>query len=424
MSQSLFQRLKPATPTLTALSHWHQPQWRPSFTSLLLDRRVDLVYVPMPAPWNLDLIRVAALLGYPVLVDLTASLVRLLEGPQASLLTDALGYVHALRPADDAVVDGIARVIPDLGPRLLPPALSFQAACERAMEQVPEGRGQDYAAYEFGLRDQGMLEHIQMPHVAHFKQCRRVLDVACGPGIFLQLLAGKGITGEGVERNEAAVRYARGLGLTVHQADAVEFLEQTTERYDGLYCSHFIEHLPVSAAERLIQGAARVLSPGGMLVLTFPDPESIRSQLLGFWRDPEHVRFYHPELVALMARGAGLEVLSGGQGRAVPRFDPEPPGFPSMPAPSVEPAGMIRPDGRIRRLWRWGLRRLGICPGRDVVERLERAEAHARRLERCLERQLEAQQALRQGLDSLWAVNRTWAWEDNACLVLRKPEEG
>jgi hypothetical protein len=50
----------------------------------------------------------------------------------------------------------------------------------------------------------------------------------------------------------------------------------------------------------------RAVEPGGTVVLVFPDPESIRSQLLGFWRDPEHVRFYHPDLIELMARAHGL----------------------------------------------------------------------------------------------------------------------
>ena len=43
-------------------------------------------------------------------------------------------------------------------------------------------------------------------------------------------------------------------------------------------------------------------------MIVVPNPESIRMQLFGFWRDPEHVRFYHPELLEGVCQHAGLQV--------------------------------------------------------------------------------------------------------------------
>lgn len=413
--------LDPATPLLSRRSPWHRPDWRPALTRVLLDHRMDLVHVPDPAPWNLDLIRVAGLLGYPVLVDLTSSVLEALQGSHGPLLVDGLGYASAFR------LSGKAGYLPDecagFKDRLWDPDLG-DAECYARLFALRTGLpAGDYAAYEFGLRDQGLLEHIQMPHVGHFKGCSRVLDVACGPGIFLQLLGEAGVAAEGVERNAAAVRYARGLGLQVHEADALSFLASGADDYDGLYCSHFIEHLPAEDAERLIRFAARRLRPGGVMVFAFPNPESIRSQLLGFWRDPEHVRFYHPEWVALVARSAGLEVLSGGQGHAVPAFDPEPPPVPGTQSlPPMRLPTPVLSDGRGRRAWRWLLRRLGICSGRDASARLDALEARVAWLTACLEGQQAGLGALQVGMDRLWSVNRTWAWDDNACLVLRRPD--
>jgi hypothetical protein len=43
----------------------------------------------------------------------------------------------------------------------------------------------------------------------------------------------------------------------------------------------------------------------------FPNPESVRMQLSGFWKDPEHVRFYHPELIGAVCGHYGLAMEHG-----------------------------------------------------------------------------------------------------------------
>lgn len=254
-----------------------------------------------------------------------------------------------------------------------------------------------YGAYAFGCRDHDLLERMQRGYLAHFEACTDVLDVGCGTGVFLELLTQSNIGARGVERNEMSVRYARSLGHRVVEDDAIAYLEANPASCDGLYCSHFIEHLPVEAAERLLAACAYALRPGGMALFVFPDPESIRSQFLGFWRDPEHVRFYHPELVAILARVHGFEVEFDSQrmdGRSVVSFSMQPP-LPEVPPPP-------RPRG-----WARVLTALGIASSAQVALELAAERARA--------------DALEAALRKLWAVNQTWAWEDNAVLRLRKP---
>jgi len=250
-----------------------------------------------------------------------------------------------------------------------------------------------YEAYALGMRNHNMLAQMQAPHASHFEGCTQVLDVGCGTGVFLDLLERQGVRAEGVERNVQSARFAQSLGLSVHTADALEFLARQPGQYDGLYCSHFVEHLPIDAVERLIQLCAHALRPGGIAVFTFPDPESIRSQLLGFWRDPEHVRFYHPELIETLAQVHGLKVEYNSQqipGRTVGPFSLQPP--PAPPVPSVP-----------KRLWsRWATA-LGLATAADLAT---------------LQAQNQHQQHL---IEQLWQVNQTWAWEDNVVLRFRKP---
>lgn len=247
-----------------------------------------------------------------------------------------------------------------------------------------------YQTYAIGRRDHALLADMQRGLVAHFEGCGNVLDLGCGTGVFLDLLLRAGVPAEGVERNVESVRYARALGLQVVEDDALAFLEKRPGQYDGLYCSHFVEHLPLEGVERLLRACAAGLQNEGVVVFVFPDPESIRSQLLGFWRDPEHVRFYHPELVALMAEPLGLTLeysSARAEGRSVVPFSMHP-----------EPPPPVMPPSRWERL----LRAFGFASCREldaVRSRSDWMESQVRRL---------------------WMVNQTWAWNDNAVLRLRK----
>jgi SAM-dependent methyltransferase len=251
----------------------------------------------------------------------------------------------------------------------------------------------NYGLYALGMRDHNLLLRMQQQHVTYFERSKHILDVGCGTGVMLEALHRAGLNAQGVERDPAAVRFAQSLGHQVHQADALDFLEQYSARYDALYCSHFVEHLPMDAVDRLVGLCAQKLLPGGIAVFTFPDPESIRSQLLGFWRDPEHVRFYHPSLIAGVAQVHGLALEYNSQdipSRCVGPFAMTPPVLPVSTAQSP------------RTFWQSILKRLGATTVDDL---------------KVLQAQVAHQQKL---IERLWQVNQTWAWEDNAVLIFRK----
>ena len=251
----------------------------------------------------------------------------------------------------------------------------------------------NYGVYSLGMRDHNLLLRMQQQHVTYFEQSKLILDVGCGTGVMLEALHRAGLNAQGVERDPAAVRSARSSGHQVHQADALDFLEQHGGHYDALYCSHFVEHLPMEAVDRLVGRCAQKLLPGGIAVFTFPDPESIRSQLLGFWRDPEHVRFYHPALISGVAQVHGLSLEYNSQetpSRCVGPFSMTPPVLPVSTTQSP------------RTFWQSILKRLGATTTGDL-QALQAQVAHQQKL-----------------IERLWQVNQTWAWEDNVVLIFRK----
>lgn len=357
-----------------------------AFVDVLLAERPRRVVVDSASGPAMELARLAAALGFDVALRLPAA-VRVAGADDHTWrwLQGLYAAVRWILPAPTRADEAQLRArLPGLSPSVTElPMLEIQGSAQGSI---------GYEAYALGRRDHGLLLAMQTGLARHFDGCARVLDAGCGTGVFLEVLARQGISAVGVERNEVSVRYARSLGHDVVCEDALTFLEARPRAFDGIYCSHFIEHLPVDAAERLMRGVAAALTDRGVAVFVFPDPESIRSQLLGFWRDPEHVRFYHPELVETLAAMCGLELTWSSVDRPDRRVVP----FGMVP-PLAEPAGP-RPEGRWARL----LRRLGVAPAAALAAERARGDA------------LEA--ALRQ----LWAVNQTWAWDDNAVLCFTR----
>lgn len=372
--------------------------------NLVIEQRIQAVVIVGLFGATLDLPRMLALLEVPVFFDLGDS--------NKPIAADLAAFMAQVLTKTEAFCLGaeLARQYPALSqlPQCHNPTELWQLINHFQPQAQPD-HAFNYSIYEFTQRNHGLLLQMQRPYVDHFVGCQRVLDLGCGSGIFVQLLKERGITAQGVERSPAIAEYGRGMGLDIITRDAIEFLENSRTSFDGIYCSHFVEHLPFDAVCRLISLMQQRLSPGGKLLLVFPDPESIRSQLLGFWRDPEHVRFYHPELICAVAQSQGL-LCEWKSYQAAPHdivpFSLEPPrvtiadqSVPALPAPR---------SGLRQRLRRW----LGIEADQTALQQLH---------QRCQQQQARIAQ-LEHWTEQLWAVNKTWAWDDNAALRLKKHE--
>jgi SAM-dependent methyltransferase len=162
-------------------------------------------------------------------------------------------------------------------------------------------------------------------HYVQFFPTGPVLELACGRGEFLDLLRDAGIEASGVDLDEGMVERAVAAGHQVVRADAITHLEaQPAASLGGVFCAHFLEHLVPDDVVRIYAAAARALRPGGVFVAAVPHAGSLSILGYDFWRDPTHVRFYDPMLLAFFADRAGLTVVeSGGNPRNTPGPPPE-----------------------------------------------------------------------------------------------------
>ncbi|MBW7984885.1 class I SAM-dependent methyltransferase [Enterobacillus tribolii] len=100
---------------------------------------------------------------------------------------------------------------------------------------------------------------------------RRVLDLGCGPGFYLQRLAAKGYRCTGVDFSPASIRYAKeqaakdGFNIDYVLSDIRTY--HSTERFDFIMLT-FGEFNVFSRddIERLLPQVASMLNPGGMLL--------------------------------------------------------------------------------------------------------------------------------------------------------------
>lgn len=148
---------------------------------------------------------------------------------------------------------------------------------------------------------------VYLPHVERLPAGLPVLDLGCGRGEALALLAGAGVEARGVDANANMVEHCRRRGLEAEQGDLFSVLASVEEAsLGGVVSFHVIEHLAPAAVDRLVRLAARALAPGGALILETPNPLSLLVAARSFWLDPTHVRPVHPETLRLFYELAGL----------------------------------------------------------------------------------------------------------------------
>ena len=150
-------------------------------------------------------------------------------------------------------------------------------------------------------------------YLAQFPAATNVLDVGCGQGRFLDVLRERGIEGLGLDASSDAVAACVARGHVAVHGDALVLLKRLHEerrKFSGVLLAHVVEHCDGAAAMEMVAACARVLAPGGRLLVATPN---VRNRIVleeVFWLDPTHVRPYPRALLEQIGREAGLEVVA------------------------------------------------------------------------------------------------------------------
>jgi 2-polyprenyl-3-methyl-5-hydroxy-6-metoxy-1,4-benzoquinol methylase len=147
----------------------------------------------------------------------------------------------------------------------------------------------------------------------------RVLDVGCGSGVFAdQVARTEGVSVMAVDANADAVRFATSTygrpGLEVRRGH-VDELDLADRSFDRISFLEVIEHVHEPQARAALADFARLLRPGGRLVISTPNARSAwpliewaldRSRLLPTMEGEQHVAAYTPESLRTLVEQAGF----------------------------------------------------------------------------------------------------------------------
>jgi 2-polyprenyl-3-methyl-5-hydroxy-6-metoxy-1,4-benzoquinol methylase len=153
----------------------------------------------------------------------------------------------------------------------------------------------DYLAFEARFRgSEETIRARQQVYVDLLSGRRQVVDLGCGRGELVALLAQASIPAYGVDTNADFVDLLAEKGLKVMRQDLMRHLEDLSPgEVDGIVVSHVVEHLTPHAVSHLIGTAWQKLPEGGLLIMETPNPESLVAGSINFHRDPTHLRPVH-----------------------------------------------------------------------------------------------------------------------------------
>jgi ubiquinone/menaquinone biosynthesis C-methylase UbiE len=139
----------------------------------------------------------------------------------------------------------------------------------------------------------------------------RACDIGCGPGHIAAYLAGRGLTMSGVDVSPNMVHRARALNAGIEFAVGdMRRLESPDGAYDGVVAFYSIIHLTRADAPTAVAELARVLKPGGELLISFHagTGDVYVADMLGE-PVPMYATYYSRAEMSEFMRDVGLEVL-------------------------------------------------------------------------------------------------------------------
>lgn len=194
---------------------------------------------------------------------------------------------------------------------LLPLAQEVSSLLDRLGAVGTTGANIDYAGFEDLFRgDSSDVTKAQARYLSLFPSPSDegiVVDIGCGRGEMLSLLAQEGHEVIGVDTDQGMVDLCKSKGLPAVVDDGIHFLAQTSEgSLKGVFCAQVVEHLITPELEQFIRLAFRALQVGGVLVVETINPRSSFALGEHFYADTSHVRPVHPETLRFILQQVGF----------------------------------------------------------------------------------------------------------------------
>lgn len=177
-----------------------------------------------------------------------------------------------------------------------------------------------WAQHIFPASEENRRERIHRPMLSYIvAACERhgvarktLVEVGPGFGTFISLARESGSFESviAIERTPEMAKACRDRGVLVIERAVEDVSPEEVGEADVLVSFEVIEHLFDPGA--FLRSAARLVRPGGLLVLTCPNGEGFDTAMLGALSgqvDSEHVNLFNPDSLSGLLNRSGFEVL-------------------------------------------------------------------------------------------------------------------
>ncbi len=163
----------------------------------------------------------------------------------------------------------------------------------------------------FEDRYRGTREDVkekQRIYVDYFKDVKKVLDLGCGRGEFLELLKEKGINSYGIDTNELNVSMCKEKGLDVIKTDGISHLKSLEDdSLGGVFAAQVVEHLEAGDIIEMIRLAYRKLKTDTTFIAETINPLCLTTFAGPFYLDLTHIKPIHPQALVFLLEMAGFK---------------------------------------------------------------------------------------------------------------------
>jgi len=171
-----------------------------------------------------------------------------------------------------------------------------------------------YSAYPVGYNTESEITRIRINELLDgfekYRNTNKMLDVGCGPGLFLIEAKKRGWEVYGTEFTDQQISYLeeKGIKTTKGKLTPTSF---DKESFDVIISSEVIEHINNPVEEMTLFHS--FLRKGGITYITTPNFNSIERYLLkgkyNIIEYPEHLCYYTPKTIDLLLTSCGFKKL-------------------------------------------------------------------------------------------------------------------
>jgi 2-polyprenyl-3-methyl-5-hydroxy-6-metoxy-1,4-benzoquinol methylase len=154
----------------------------------------------------------------------------------------------------------------------------------------------------------------RMRYLSRFVPGGAFLDIGCNGGFMVEAARERGFDAQGLDIDGVSIAYARRhYPKNTFFHGTIESYTAVPEalRFDLVYCSEVIEHLP--DVQGFTAAVAGLLRPGGVFFVTTPDISHWRRPRdLPAWDafcPPSHCIYFNPDSLRLLLERHGLRVV-------------------------------------------------------------------------------------------------------------------